>query len=151
MLINESKTQWIVIQNTSIWNFSPINDWMYKFEIKNYKIITRITLRTKNIRYIISTPHINKMYINHYLKLNAARFFPAEKNWNKQRSCIKSRFRIMHKLEKELPVKLISLYNLNIFPIKTLADLKTKIHCVTMIIKLRDNKNLCTKMGNIVS
>lgn len=57
----------------------------------------------------------------------------------------------MHKLEKELPVKLISLYNLNIFPIKTLADLKTKTHCVTMIIKLRDNKNLCTKMGNIIS
>lgn len=57
----------------------------------------------------------------------------------------------MHKLKKELPVKLISLYNLNIFPIKTLADLKTKTHCVTMIIKLRDNKNLCTKMGNIIS
>lgn len=58
----------------------------------------------------------------------------------------------MHKLEKELPVKLISLYvNLNIFPIKTLADLKTKTHCVTMIIKLRDNKILCTKMGNIIS
>lgn len=52
---------------------------MYNFEIKNYKIITRITLRTKNIRYIISTPHINIMYINQYLKLNAARFFPAEK------------------------------------------------------------------------
>lgn len=57
----------------------------------------------------------------------------------------------MHKLKKELPVKLISLYNLNIFPIKTLADLKTKTYCVTMIIKLRDNKNLCTKMGNITS
>lgn len=57
----------------------------------------------------------------------------------------------MHKLKKELPVKLISLYNLNIFPIKTLAELKFKTHCVTMIIKLRDNKNLCNKMGNIIS
>lgn len=56
----------------------------------------------------------------------------------------------MYKLKKELSVKLILLYNFNIFLIKILVDLKIKIYCVIMIIKLRDNKNLCIKMGNII-
>lgn len=56
----------------------------------------------------------------------------------------------MYKLKKELSVKLILLYNFNIFLIKILVDLKIKIYCVIMIIKLRDNKILCIKMGNII-
>lgn len=56
----------------------------------------------------------------------------------------------MYKLKKELSVKLILLYNFNIFLIKILVDIKIKIYCVIMIIKLRDNKILCIKMGNII-